>query len=298
MKLYILLIAVLLSLSCESQGDTLQQSQAPQPRVLELLASGFQFTEGPTWCEEGYLLFSDIFGNKIYKWSREDGVTTYLDPSENANGISYDGTQFWVCRHKTRDIARLTKDGTITSLIDSYNNCRLNSPNDIIVNRQGVIYFTDPDYGGQYKDRELEFEGLYWIKTEDNTARLIDDSMVKPNGLALSPDQSKLYVCESGTNTIYQFNINPNGFPENKSILYRITISGEVDGITCHKSGYIFVAVSSSGIVILSPEGKYEGIITIADGVKVRNICFGNDDGNTLYITAGTALYRICLQLE
>lgn len=295
MKKYLFLAITLLCLSCESKGEEPQQSQMPQPQTPELLATGFQFTEGPTWCADGYLLFSDIYGNKIYKWNESEGLSTFLTPAENSNGIFYDGSQFWVCRHGARDIAKLSKEGMITSFINSYNGNRLNSPNDITVSKQGAIYFTDPDYGVQAADRELDFEGLYYVVKGSSTATLVDNTMIKPNGVALSPDNSKLYVCESSTNNIYIFDIDSGGMPTNKRTLCKIAGSGEVDGIACHKSGYLFVAFSTGGVVMLSAEGEQVDNMTFAQRDRIRNVCIGGSEENILFVAAGQTLYRVII---
>ncbi|WP_289109624.1 SMP-30/gluconolactonase/LRE family protein [uncultured Alistipes sp.] len=287
--------AAILCLSCESKGAEPVQPQVPAWQAPELLASGFRFTEGPAWCEDGYLLFSDLYGNKIYKWSEKERITTFLSPSESSNGICYDGSRFWVCRHAARDIAVLGKDGMIASFVGSYDGRKLNSPNDIAVSRQGTVYFTDPDYGVEPEDRELDFEGLYYVVNGSDAAVLADDSMTKPNGVALSPDHTKLYVCESSSNTIHVFDLTSAGAPANKRTLCKISGDGEVDGIACHKSGYLFIAFSAGGIVIVSPEGEQQGHIAFSAKDRIRNLCFGEDDGNTLFVTASQSLYRVRL---
>ena len=295
MRKYLLFATTMLCLSCESKGGEPMQPQALILQEPELLASGFRFTEGPAWCEEGYLLFSDIFDNKIYKWNGRDGVMTFLSPSENSNGICYDGTRFWVCRHTARDVAALNKDGRIAPVVGSYDGRKLNSPNDIVVSKQGVLYFTDPDYGVEPEDRELDFEGVYYVVNGGDEAILADDSMSKPNGVALSPDHSKLYVCESSSNTIYVFDLTAEGTPVNKRTLCKISGDGEVDGIACHKSGYLFIAFSAGGVVILSAEGEQKGHIAFSEKDRIRNLCFGEDDGNTLFVAASQSLYKIRL---
>lgn len=292
---YILFATTILCLSCESNGGELPRAQTLILQEPELLASGFRFTEGPAWCEDGYLLFSDIYDNKIYKWNEREGVTTFLSPSENSNGICYDGTRFWVCRHTARDVAALKKDGMITSVVGSYDGHKLNSPNDIAVSKQGIVYFTDPDYGVEPEDRELDFEGLYYVVNGSDRAILADDSMSKPNGVALSPDHTKLYVCESSSNNIYVFDLASEGAPVNKRTLCHISGDGEVDGIACHKSGHLFIAFSAGGVVILSPEGAQKELITFSENDRIRNLCFGEDDGNTLFVAASQSLYRVCL---
>lgn len=258
------------------------------------MASGFRFTEGPAWCEDGYLLFSDLYDNVIYRWTENDGVMTFLSPSENSNGIFYDGTRFWVCRHTTRDVAVLNKDGLITSIVGSYDGRKLNSPNDITVSKHGIAYFTDPDYGVKQEDRELDIEGLYYVVNGSDAAVLADDSMTKPNGVALSPEHSKLYVCESSSNTIHVFDLTSEGMPVNKRTLCKISGNGEVDGIACHKSGCLFIAFSAGGVVVISAEGERKGHITFSANDRIRNLCFGEDDGNTLFIAA-SLYYRVRL---
>lgn len=291
----ILFATTVLCLSCESKGGEPVQPQVPAWQAPELLASGFRFTEGPAWCDDGYLLFSDLYDNKIYKWSEEDGITTFLSLSESSNGIYYDGTRFWVCRHAARDIAVLGKDGTLASFVGSYDGRKLNSPNDIVVSRQETVYFTDPDYGVGPEDRELDFEGLYYVIKGSDEAILADDSMTKPNGVALSSDHSKLYVCESSSNTIHVFDLTSAGAPANKRTLCKISGDGEVDGIACHKSGYLFIAFSAGGIVVVSPEGEQQGHIAFSAKDRIRNLCFGEDDGNTLFVAASQSLYRVRL---
>lgn len=291
----LLFAATVLCLSCESGSGEPEQPQAPAWQAPELLASGFRFTEGPAWCDDGYLLFSDLYDNKIYKWSEENGVTTFLSPSESSNGICYDGTRFWVCRHAARDIAVLGKEGTIASFVGSYDGRKLNSPNDVTVSEKGIIYFTDPDYGVEVEDRELDFEGLYYVVDGSDEAILADASLSKPNGVAFSPDHTKLYVCESSSNKIYVFDLTPTGVPVNKRTLCRIPGDGEVDGIACHKSGYLFIAFSAGGVVVVSAAGERTGYMTFSEKDRIRNLCFGGDDGNTLFVAASRSLYKVRL---
>ena len=164
-----------------------------------------------------------------------------------------------------------------------------------MVSKQGTVYFTDPDYGVESEDRELDFEGLYYVVKGSNEAILADDSMTKPNGVALSPDHSKLYVCESSSNTILVFDLTPAGAPVNKRALCKISGDGEVDGIACHKSGYLFIAFSTGGVVVVSAEGEPQEHIAFSAKDRIRNLCFGEDDGNTLFVAASQSLYRVRL---
>lgn len=289
MRIFLFLLS-LFCFSCNESADTSANSLQPQVSEPVCLATDMQFTEGPAWCEDGYLLFSDINGDVIYKWDSDSGVTPFVSSVQNSNGIVYGDGVFMVCRHGARDLAQLSKSAILTSYISTYNGKKFNSPNDIVISRNGNIYFTDPDYGVSASDRELNFEGLFFLAKGSKSPILIDDSMLKPNGVALSFDQTHLFVTESSTNSIYCFDILANGFASNKRLFCRVTGRGEVDGIECDKDGYLFVAFGDGGLVLISPEGKQCGIISFPEKEKVRNLCMGN---GALFVTAGKSLYRV-----
>jgi sugar lactone lactonase YvrE/predicted phosphodiesterase len=262
------------------------------------LATGLQFTEGPAWHPDGYLVFSDINANIIYKWSEAKGLEILVSNVGNSNGIECAKTNdFVVCRQGQRDVVRMDATGKITSLLFQYNGKKLNSPNDVTINYLGSIYFTDPDYGVALKDRELPFEGLYCIPYNSPKPVLLDSTLVKPNGLTFVNDWRTLYVCESSTNTIYTYTLT-NEFQiqdikKDKKAFLKVTGIGEIDGITSDVFGNIYVAFGDGGIRIFDKDAKEVGLIKFPATEKVRNLCFGGQFNNILFVTAGISLYKV-----
>ena len=169
-------------------------SNIVEPGEPICIADGLQFTEGPVWHHESYLLFSDIPANKIYKWSSDKKLDIYRSPSGNSNGLTLDQQgRLIACEHGNRRVSRTETDGQIVSLAEKYQGKRLNSPNDAVVKSDGSIYFTDPPYGVQPDQRELDFQGVYRIDP-DGTLKLLADDFEKPNGIVFSPDEKILYV--------------------------------------------------------------------------------------------------------
>ncbi|MFI3266699.1 MAG: SMP-30/gluconolactonase/LRE family protein [Rikenellaceae bacterium] len=267
----------------------------------ELLATGYVFTEGPVWCKEGnYMLFSDIRGNAIQKWSEAKGAEVFLSPSQKSNGITYDGKDFYICRYLERDVAKLTPDGKATSIVSQYKGKKFNCPNDLIVTNKGNIYMVDPGFGmTEDQIRELDFQGLFLIAKGSSEAVLVDESLPKPNGVALSPNQELLYLCETSENIVYSYELEDNGMLSNKKVFCKVTGKGSLDGLTVYeKTGHLFVALGSGGIVVVDPQGNIVDRIMFNNKESVRNMCFGGDNGDTLYITAGTSLYRFNYDLS
>jgi sugar lactone lactonase YvrE len=260
------------------------------------IATGMQFTEGPTWHPNGFLVFSDINGNVIYKWSEENGLDTLIYPAGNSNGIECTKSNtFVLCRQGLRDISQMSATGVITPYISKYNNKRFNSPNDLTLSYLGSIYFTDPDFGANSTDRDLSYEGLFCIPYNQKEAVLIDSTLVKPNGLTFVSDWRTLYVCESSTNTIYSYFLRNEyqiqDLTKDKKVFLKVTGTGEIDGITSDVFGNIYVAFGDGGIKIFDKDGNSLGQITLPE--KTRNLCFGGKYNNILFITAGTSLYKV-----
>ncbi|MHA2406806.1 MAG: SMP-30/gluconolactonase/LRE family protein, partial [Candidatus Ranarchaeia archaeon] len=162
---------------------------------IEKVASGFQFTEGPVWIPDGFLLFSDIPANKIYKWEPGSESEVFLSPSGHSNGLTLDREgRLLICEHDRR-VSRLEKDGSKVTIAEFYEGKRLNSPNDIVVRTDGVIFFTDPPFGlpDRIEGKELDFSGVFRLGT-DGSLTLLYDGIERPNGLALSPHENILYV--------------------------------------------------------------------------------------------------------
>lgn len=273
----------------------------PEGVKVERLGTGFQFTEGPVWnVKGGYLLFSDIPGNRIIKWRPEDGISDFRVPSGKSNGLTLDRRgRLIACEHANRRVSRTEEDGTIVTVASHYKGKRLNSPNDVVVKADGSVYFTDPPYGlnptfGTLEEQELPFYGVYRLSPDgDHLSLLIDDSV--PNGLAFSPDESLLYITDTEMNHIRVFDINDDGKTTNGRIFAEI--SGEAlapDGIKVDSKGNVYVT-GKGGIWVLNPEGRRLGIINVPE--LPANLCWGDRDWETLYIAARTSLYRVRLNI-
>ncbi|MCW3978330.1 MAG: SMP-30/gluconolactonase/LRE family protein, partial [Candidatus Bathyarchaeota archaeon] len=181
--------------------------------AVEKVAGGFEFTEGPVWVPDGYLLFSDIPASTIYRWTPGSvSAEVFRAPSGRSNGLTLDREgRLLACEHDRR-LSRTEGDGSVVTLAERYEGKLLNSPNDVVVRSDGSIYFTDPPYGlpRQEEGRELDFNGVYRL-APDGALTLLDDSFDRPNGLAFSPDERVLYVNDSRRGHIRAFDVRADG---------------------------------------------------------------------------------------
>ncbi len=258
------------------------------------VAGGFQFTEGPVWHPEGYLLFSDIPAGIIYRYApgSDEAPVPWRQPSGNSNGLTYDRVgRLLACEHGNRRVSRTERDGTITPLATYYQGARLNSPNDIVVRSDGNIYFTDPPYGIREEERELPHNGLYRI-SPDGALQLLETDFGRPNGLAFAPDESLLYVDDSPRREIRVFGVNAAGELTSDRLFATMESpeEGSPDGMKVDVAGNIY-CTGPGGIWIYEPSGVLVGI---AAGLELpANLTFGDADLRTLYITARTGLYTL-----
>ena len=286
--LHILPLALLMVCSSVLYG----QSPIPPDAKLEKIATGLLQPEGPLWKDGVGLLFSDIKRNLIYVWSPLDGsVKAYLQPSDSSNGITFDQQgRLVLTQMRLRRVARQELDGTITPLASTYNGKKFNSPNDIVVKSDGSIFFTDPDFNIPFgQTRELSFKGIYRI-TPNGALVLLDSTFDKPNGICFSPDEKKLYVNESARCLIYVWDVIGDSLLINKKLFYTIPASGYADGMKVDSAGNLYCA-GPTGVWIISPSGQALGKIAMAENPS--NCAWGDNDRKSLYITAGSSLYRI-----
>ncbi|MBN1139569.1 MAG: SMP-30/gluconolactonase/LRE family protein [Anaerolineae bacterium] len=265
--------------------------------VVEKVAGGFGFTEGPVWIADGgYLLFSDIPANVIYKWAPgASEAVPYRTPSGNSNGLTLDAQgRLLACEHGNRRVSRAGPDGAAVTIADNDGGKRLNSPNDIVVHSSGRIYFTDPPYGlpQQKVGKELSYNGLYRLDP-DGTLHLLDDSFERPNGLAFSPDEKTLYVDDSQRMHIRAFDVQADGSLANGRVFAELKEAGKdgvPDGMKVDVQGNVF-CTGPGGVWVFSPQGVLLGKIEPPE--VPANLAWGDADGKTLYITARTGLYRV-----
>ncbi len=279
-----------------TKQNNLGEILAPNTQV-EKVAGGFEFTEGPLWHPDGFLLFSDIPANTIYKWQPEQKTEIFRQPSGNANGNALDRSgRLITAEHSNRRLSLTEKDGQIVTLASHYQGKRLNSPNDLAVKSDGSIYFTDPPYGIKSEQEELGFYGVYRLASNGTLTLLVDD-FVRPNGIVFSTDETKLYVNDSERGHIRVFDVKPDGMLENGKLFAELkppSQEGAADGMKVDIKGNVY-STGPGGVWIFSPNGDLLGIIETPEAPA--NLAWGDSDYQTLYITARNSLYRIHLKI-
>ncbi len=270
-----------LILSCKESQNTNNK--------LEKIADGFQFVEGPVW-KDGGLLFSDIPANTVCRWTPDSGVTVFLNPSGNSNGLALDKKgNLLLAQHGKRQLARLEHDGSVSALATYYEGKKLNSPNDMAIKSDGSVFFTDPPYGIQSDQEELGFSGIYRL-SPFGVLYLLDTTLSRPNGIAFTPDEKKIYVGDCEVRKIYAWDVLSDTLLTNKRLFASMGEPGYADGMKVDKQGHLF-ATGPLGVWVYDADG------TVLDTIKVpgqtTNCNWGDKDGNTLYITSGTEVYRI-----
>lgn len=298
----------------ESDGTVLRNDPAiddlvPEGAVVEKVADGFTFTEGPVWVPGApdRLYFSDIPENKVYRWSEDEGAVVFLDPvlpddadtggTGGSNGLALhpDG-RLVLCEHGNRVVSAMALDGERVTLAGAHDGKRLNSPNDIVFHSSGAAFFTDPPYGlpNQSENKEQDHNGIYRLDP-DGTVTLLETGQTRPNGLGLSPDEKTLYVANSDA--------APNRYWKKYAVNDDLTLGegemffdasdmeapGAPDGLAVDTEGNVF-ATGPGGVMVFAPDGRHLG--TIAPAELPANTAFGGD-GSTLYMTARTGLYRV-----
>jgi gluconolactonase len=297
----------------------------PADARVEKLADSFGFLEGPVWVRQGgYLLFSDIPANVIYKWSPDVGkVSIFLAYSgftgtddsvagaqsndgralvtllgSNAVTVDPQGRVVY-CAHGDRQVVRLEADGRRTVLASQFEGKRLNSPNDLVFKSDGTLYFTDPPSGLRDRDKdpkkELPFSGVYLLK--GGKLQLITKDMTTPNGIVFSPDEKYLYVNDSAKKTITRFDVQPDDTVTNGQVIIDMSSDkapGVPDGMKVDQKGNIY-CTGPGGFWIMSPQGKHLG--TVLTSELPANLAFGGPDLKTLFLTARTGLYQIRLKI-
>src|SRR6185436_10797426 len=292
----------------------------PKDWKIEKIAEGFGWAEGPVWIRSGgYLLFTDVPGNKMWKWSEKGGLEKFLDPSgaatfdpniwreAGANGLAvFDASSILLADTGNRGIQKLDlKSKKKTPVAMSFAGKKFSSPNDVVKMKNGVVFFTDPPYGFKKFDaapeKEIPFNGVYRAG-KDGKVTAIEKELTRPNGVALSPDERVLYVAQSeGTKAIINaYSLDKDGNVTGKKLFLDVTdlvkpdAPGAPDGLTVAADGTVFTS-GPGGVLVISKDGKRLG--RIWDGKQTANCKFG-DDGKTLYLTSSNFVARIRLNIK
>ena len=278
---------------------------------VEKLYTGCRWAEGPAWFAAGrYLVWSDIPNDRMLRWDETDGsVSVFRHPSMNSNGHTVDREGRLVsCEHLARRVVRTEHDGTQTVLASHWQGKRLNSPNDVVVHSDGGVWFTDPSYGilSDYEGLRAESEigacHVYRIDPASGEVALVADDFVKPNGLAFSPDESMLYIADTGASHdpdgprhIRRFELSADGRRLGASGVFAECTNGMFDGFRIDTEGRIWTS-AADGVHVYDPDGSLIGKILLPE--RVANVCFGGPKRNRLFICATSSLYVITVNAK
>ena len=271
---------------------------------LELLAEGFRWLEGPVWFgDHNCLLFNDIPNNRTMRWSEQHGVSVFCQSSDYGNGQTRDlQGRLITCHHRSRCLTRLEPSGERTTLVSQARGKRLNAPNDVVVKRDGSIWFSDPlygltnDYEGGRQDSEQP-PALYRLDPESGDVTALADDFDGPNGLAFSPDERLLYVAESGApgastprQYIRRFNVAADGRSLSGGEVFHAITPGWADGFRVDEHGNLWCG-AADGVHCIAPDGSLIGKVLVPK--RVSNLCFGDRHRSRLFLCASTALYSL-----
>jgi len=285
-------------MSVDIHDDRMREVIDPGERV-EHLAGGFEFVEGPVWHpSEHFLVFSDIAGDRMLRWTESDGISTFRQPSNMANGNAYDGEGRLVTfENASSRLTRTEPDGSITVLASHYDGKELNSPNDVVVKSDGAIYFTDPDSGrkpfwGIPRDRDLPFCGVYRLGADGDLSLLVDDFVI-PNGLCFSLDEKQLFINDTRRRHIRVFDVAEDGSIDGGDVW--VHVGGEdgerpPDGMKIDTVGNVY-CTGPGGIHVFAPDSERLGVIRVPE--DVANFAWGGVDLTTLFVTASTSLFGV-----
>jgi len=279
---------------------------------LERLYTGCRWSEGPAYSAAGkFLIWSDIPNDRVMRWDETDGsVSVFQQPAWNANGHTVDRQgRLLSCEHAGRCVSRIEHDGKRTVLADKFQDRRLNSPNDLVVKSDGSIWFTDPTYGidshyeGDAVQSEIGVSNVYRIDPDTGAVKAVITDMVKPNGLAFSPDEHQLYVADTGASHVpdgprhlrrYALHADGRSVQADGPVFAR-TDTGFFDGLRVDRHGNVWSS-AADGVHCLAPDGTLLGKVRVPE--VVANVCFGGPKRNRLFICGTTSLYSIYLNTE
>jgi len=261
--------------------------------LVDRVAAGLIFAEGPAWSRDGFLIFSDVPANKLFELRPGEKPALFRANSNGAMGNALDAQgRLYTCETHSRRITRTDKKGKVDVFVERYEGKRFNAPNDIVVRKDGQVYFTDPAFGSQEDTRELDFFGVYHVSPRGEVD-LVAKPKGRPNGIALSPNGRILYVSNSDERNIRAYDLDNKGAASNERVVVS-SIEGIPDGLRTDEKGNLYLAANK--IEVFTPEGKKLGSVALAE--TPSNCAFGDEDLGTLYITARTSVFRVRLDVK
>ncbi len=279
--------------------DTVQKSIIAEGAQLKLVSSAFKFTEGPAVDKDGNIYFTDQPNNKIHKWSAEDGsISVFLENAGRANGLFFDKEgNLYACADEHNQLWMIDKDGKVTVLVKDYNGKLLNGPNDLWISPGGAIYISDPLFARDYWDRSRQSqqeggEQVYYLSPDRKTFKRLTEDMRRPNGIVGTPDGKTLYIADMGANQTFSYKINDDGSISDKKLFCRMGS----DGMTIDNLGNVYLC-GSGGLTVYNSAGELIQKINVGRG-WTANVCFGGKDRKTLFITSGTSVYTLQMNVK
>ncbi|HUT29427.1 MAG TPA: SMP-30/gluconolactonase/LRE family protein [Sedimentisphaerales bacterium] len=283
-------VSVAAIIGCETQPGVRNLAIVAPGATVQKVAGGFKFTEGPAADVRGNIFFTDIPNSRIHKWLLEGTVSTFLENSDGANGLFFDRNgNLLACAGGMGRLVSIDPRGRVRVLAEKYEGKPFNSPNDLWQHPRGGIYFTDPRYG-ERENLPQDGEHVYYLSSDrERLIRVIDD-MVRPNGLIGTRDGKLLYVADHGANKTYVYKINSDGTLSDKKLF----VPQGSDGMTMDERGNVYL--TAAAVVVYDAEGSRIHTIDVPE--RPSNVCFGDRDKRTLFITARTSLYAVRMQVK
>ena len=271
------------------------------------IAGGCLFTEGPVWNHrDNSLVFSDVRGDTMYRWTEAAGQQIFRRPSGVSNGNTYDRQGNLVtCEHENRRVSRTLADGSVETVVSHYEGKRLNSPNDVVGAPNGDLYFTDPPYGlrrpdGTFGPQDIPFNGVYRIAAADGSLTLLVDDFERPNGLVISNDGHQMYIDDTERHHVRVFDLTADGRLADGRLFADVThgeTRGRPDGMKLDTQGNLYVTANTSeGVWVYAPDGTLLGFLGVPE--PPANVAWGGPDNRTLFITANTSVYRLQMKVS
>lgn len=293
-----ILVAVILCLAFAN--TTLAQKKAKSKIIakgaeLQTLAQDYSFTEGPAVDAMGNVYFTDQPNDRILKWSTDGTISTWMQPAGRANGLYFDHQgNLLACADEKNELWRISPDKKVTVLLDNFQGKRFNGPNDLWVDPEGGIYFTDPFYKRNYwshSEKEIEQERVYYLPKGATAPVIVADDLVQPNGIIGTPDGKSLFVADIRDKKTYRYQIQPDGSLTNKTLFAEMGS----DGMTLDKKGNLYI--TGRGVTIFDKKGEQIEHIPI-EGGWTANVTFGGKKQKTLFITASKVLYSLEMRVK